>query len=137
MLTVPLSPVVGCGGQLGIWQMICSAPLIVTVPLPGAADPDCSAPLMVTDPPAVVAVAPGFGSRTLASLPKASEQDWRFLPDSSVAVVQVRGAPDVSPGVSSYFTVVKLPSCLVVLSVRFSASYVVCVTPYVGSLVRP
>src|SRR5579884_2429868 len=122
MLTVPESPMVTCGGQVPSVQTSCSDPLIVTVPVPGADDPDCSVPLIVTDPVAVVIIAPGLGSITFARRPRASEQAWRFLPDSSVAVVQVSGAPDVSPGVSSYFTVVKLPSCLVVLMVRLRAS---------------
>ena len=64
----------------------------------------------------------GLGSATFSSRPNASEQDWRFFPASSVAVVQTVGGPDISAGVSSYFTVVKLPSCFVVLVMRLSAS---------------
>src|SRR5882724_2229651 len=103
----------------------CSCPLMVMVAWPDVAGcelPDCSVPLTVTEPFAYVAAAAGFGSTTFISLPHVSEHVWRFFPDSSVAVVQTRGAPDVSPGVSSYLTEVTLWSCFVVVSVRFNAS---------------
>src|SRR5579863_3305356 len=62
--------------------------LIVAEPVPGVADLVCSDPLIVTVPlPAIGIVAPAPGSSTSISRPKPSEHDFRLFPASSVTIV--------------------------------------------------